>query len=193
MLGAIKGAEEVGIYTVAERGAHLIALIQTAVSVAVAPTLAELYGAGKMKQLQRVATRSAQMVLLVSTAIAVALIVFGKSFLLFFGSEFIQAYATLSILTAGYVVNTGMGVASLVLMMTKHERDAVLCTGVGVLINVALNAALIPNWGVEGAAAGTAISMMIRNVLAAILAHRRLGIYSTVLRGIRSRDEIKKG
>jgi O-antigen/teichoic acid export membrane protein len=151
--------------------------------VALAPTIAGLFGAGKMERLQHVVTKSAQLVLFVSGAIAGALILFGNRFLLLFGAEFVEAYTALAILTAGYVVNTGMGIASLVLVMTKYERDSAMCIGVGVLVNVALNAALIPSWGVEGAATATAISMMIRNVLAAVLLHRRLGIHSTVLGG----------
>jgi O-antigen/teichoic acid export membrane protein len=181
MLGAMKEPEAVGIYAAANRGAQLILLIQIAVNAALAPTIAGLHAAGKMERLQRLITRSSRGVLIVSTSIALGLIFFGDGFLLLFGAEFVQAYPTLGILIAGCVVNAAAGAVGLLLMMTGHERDAAKGIGIGVVLSVALNAVLVPKWGVEGAATATSISMMARNILMVLLVYRRLGIQSTAL------------
>ena len=190
MLGVMKETAAVGIYTVANRGAQLILLIQTAVNVALAPTIAGLHAAGKMEQLQRLITQASRGVLLVSTSVALGLIFFGDTFLLLFGAEFIQAYRTLGILIVGCVVNAAAGSVGLLLVMTGHERDAAKGIGFGVLLSVALNAALIPNWGVEGAAMATSFSMMARNILTAFFVYRRLGVHSTALGRIASKRNI---
>jgi O-antigen/teichoic acid export membrane protein len=181
MLGVMKEADAVGIYTVANRGAQLILLVQTAVNVALAPTIASLHAAGEMQRLQRVMTKSAQMVTIISLSSAIGLVLFGRWFLLLFGSDFAQGHLTLAILATGCVVNTVAGSVGLVLMMTGRERDAAIGVGTGVVLNVIMNAALIPRWGVEGAAIATSVSMMARNLLMAHLVYQRLGIYSTAL------------
>ena len=181
MLGTMKTAEVVGIYTVAHRGAQLILLIQTAVNVALAPTIASLHAAGEMQRLQRVVTKSAQVVSLVSLSIALGLILFGDAFLSLFGSEFIKAYPTLAILIAGCIVNTAAGSVGILLVMTGHERDAAMAVGIAVVLNVIFNAALIPHWGAEGAAVATSSSMMAQNLLMMLLVYTRLGIHSTAL------------
>ena len=182
MLGMMKEAAAVGIYNVANRGAQFILLIQTAVDLALAPTIAGLHVAGKMARLQRVITKSTQVVLLLSLSVGVGLVAFGERFLLLFGSMFIQGHTALAILAAGCVISNAAGLAAVTLVMTGHERDAALSIGTSVVLNVILNTALIPLWSVEGAATATSISMMARNILMVLLVHKRVGIHFTPLR-----------
>jgi O-antigen/teichoic acid export membrane protein len=182
MLGVMKEAEAVGIYNVANRGAQFILLIQTAVDLALAPTIAGLHAAGKMARLQNVITKSTQVVLLLSLSVGIGLVAFGERFLLLFGSMFVQGHTALAILAAGCVVSNAAGLAAVMLVMTGHERDAALSIGTSVVLNVILNMALIPLWSVEGAATATSISMMARNILMVLLVYRRVGIHFMPLR-----------
>ena len=185
MLGAIRGPEVVGIYRVATRGANLITLALLAVNASLAPIVASLDAAKDFKRLQRVVTRSARAILLFSLPVALVLIVFGRWFLLIFGQEFTQASMTLTILCLGQLVSAVMGSVSLLLVMTNHERDASLVIGMSLLINVALNAVLIPRWGLEGAATASAVSVIIRNAVLSGLVKKRIGIVSTALGPLR--------
>jgi O-antigen/teichoic acid export membrane protein len=182
MLGMMKEAAAVGIYNVANRGAQFILLIQTAVDLALAPTIAGLHVAGKMARLQSVITKTTQAVLLLSLSVGIGLVAFGERFLLLFGSMFIQGHTALAILAAGCVISNAAGLAAVTLVMTGHERDAALSIGTSVVLNVILNTALIPLWSVEGAATATSISMMARNILMVLLVHKRVGIHFTPLR-----------
>jgi O-antigen/teichoic acid export membrane protein len=181
ILGALTDGAAVGIYTVANRGAQLILLIHTAANVALAPTIAGLYATGKMPQLQAVVTKTNRTLLPVSLFIALVLVLFSDFFLKLFGSDFLAGRLALSILAVGCVVNAAAGTVSLLLTMTGYERDAAMGIGTGVLVNVALNGALIPLWGVEGAAVATSTSMILRNLLMAFLVHKRLEINSMAL------------
>jgi O-antigen/teichoic acid export membrane protein len=74
-----------------------------------------------------------------------------------------------------------MGPVGVVLIMTGHERDAALAIGVSAVLNLILNAILIPGWGMEGAAVATAASTVVWNILMAIALYQRSGIHSTIL------------
>jgi len=176
ILGAVKGAEVAGIYAVANRGAGLIAFILVAVNAALAPTIASLYAAGDMRQLQHVITKSARIVLLISLPVGLSLILFGKWFLLLFGHGFIKGITALSILSIGQIVNAATGSVGILLVMTGYERDVSIFTGVSGVLNVVLNIVLIPIWGLKGAATATASSMIVLNLMLAIWVYKRLGI-----------------
>lgn len=181
MLGTINDAEAVAVYNVAKRGAQLISFIMIAVNTAQAPIIASLYAVGDIQRLQRVITKSARIVLLVSLPVAVGLIAFGKWFLLLFGSDFLQGYVTLVILSFGQLIDAAAGSVGYLLIMTGHERDAAVSIGIRTMLTVLLNIMLIPGWGSEGAAAATAISLIAWNGLLVVWVYRRLGIHSTAI------------
>lgn len=181
MLGSIKGVEAAGVYRVATRGADLIAFVLVSVNTALAPTIATLYTAGEMQRLQRIVTRSTRVVFLLSLPLALGLIAFGNWFLLIFGQGFLQGDIALTVLSVGQLFNASMGSVGILLIMTGYERDAAMGVGVSALLNVALNALLIPPLGLEGAAVATATSIIVWNLLLAIWVYRRLGIHTTAL------------
>jgi O-antigen/teichoic acid export membrane protein len=189
ILGAIKGSEVVGLYSVASRGAELVTFVLIAVNTALAPSIASLYATGDMKRLQRVVTKSARVVLFGSLPIAVGFVIFGRWFLLLFGSGFTPAYLTLVILSFSQLVNAAMGSVALLLIMTGYERDVALGMGMSAALNVILNAILIPHWGLEGAATATASSRIIWNLVLVVWVYKRLRIYSTALGEISLRQE----
>jgi O-antigen/teichoic acid export membrane protein len=190
MLGAIKGAEAVGIYNVACRGAHIVIFIQAAVNAALAPTIASLYAAGNMQRLQGVITKGTRVTLFVSLFFAIGLIVFGNELLSLFGADFIKGRSALVILIIGWVVNASVGPVGILLIMTGHERDAALGTGISAILNLVLNSTLIPRFGIAGAAASTATSMIVWNLLLMLLVYKRLGIYSTSLGRVSIRRKV---
>jgi len=84
-------------------------------------------------------------------------------------------------LSVGQLINAATGSVGLLLIMTGYERDAAICVGISAVLNVVLNATLIPKWGLTGAAIATTSSMMVWNILLAIWVYRRLRIHSTAL------------
>ncbi len=180
MLGAMKGAEAVGIYNAAGRGAELTGLILISINYAVGPTIARLYAQGETDHLQSLVRRSARIGLLCSVPIAAILIIFGPRFLLLYGPDFVQGRMALSILSMGTIVNLFFGPASLLLIMSNQERLAVIGAGAGVAVKLILNVVLIPAFGLEGAATATVIGNVVCNVLLVLCVHKSLGMLSTV-------------
>lgn len=179
MLGAIKGAEEVGIYTVVNRLAVLIVFVLVATNSALAPNIASLYAEQKIDKLQRIITKSSRAVFLTSLIFTIFLSIFGYSLLLMFGLDFTQGKNALTILSIGQLVNAVTGPVGLILKMSGHENYTAISLGGSAVLNVILNVLLIPQWGVNGAAIATTASIISANTLNAIWVYKKIGINST--------------
>lgn len=182
MLAAIRGADSAGIYQAAVRGSELVALSLFIVGGVARPTISRLYARGDLKELQRLVTTSVRAAFAVSVPIAIILATFSKPILrIVYGSEFEQGGVALSFLCAAQVVNVGTGLVGQILVMTGHERDAAFGLGIGVGVNVILNAALIPLWGIAGAAVATGVSLVVWNVFLMRRVRRRTRLNSGIL------------
>ncbi len=179
MLGAIKGAEAVGIYFAVARGAQLIDFVTNAANTVLGPNIASLYAEGKPEQIEKILIKSSRAVCLISLPIIVGLVGFGHWYLLLFGSEFTQGQISLIILCVGQLVNVATGSVGLLLSMTGHERYTLISRVGSTILNVVLNALLIPRWGIEGAAIATASSTILLNVENTIWVRKKLGIHCT--------------
>ena len=176
MLGVLTNSASVGIYSIANRGASLMNFVLSVFNVSLAPTIASLHAKGEKEKLQKIVTKSANLVLLSSLPIAVVLIFFGKWFLAMFGQEFVRGQTVLSILCIGKLINASTGAVALLLNMTGYQKYTFIGVAVSAVLNVILNASLIPQWGAEGAATATAISTVVWNILLVIFVQQRLKI-----------------
>ena len=151
------------------------------VNIALAPNIAHLHADGNRAELQRIMTHSARLILAGALPIAGFFILWGKPFLSLFGPEFTKAYNVLVILSIGQLVNAATGPGGLLLVMTNREREAAWTIGLSVILHAVMNIALIPRWGIEGAAIAGSTSIIVANLGMTWFAWRRLGIYATVL------------
>lgn len=147
-----------------------------AVETIAAPLIAELYSTGKQEQLQRIVTLSTRLASLFSIIAALLLVVFGDTVLGIYGDQFVQGYNALLILIAGQIINAFSGSSGLVLVMTGHQKSAARIAGVSTLANILLNLALIPRYGITGAAIATSASIALWNLWMLYDVKRRLGI-----------------
>jgi O-antigen/teichoic acid export membrane protein len=189
MLGSIAGAYDAGVYAIASRGGELVLLFLTPLSLAIAPTVASHFSAGKIGELQELITKKTRLILVLTIPIAIAFAFFGSWFLVLFGEQFVAGERALTILSVGYLLNVCAGLVSMILVMTHHDRDATFSFGIGAVLNVILNALLIPKYGIEGAAVATATSTVVWSMLMAWLVYKRTGIYSTVFGAFPGSDQ----
>jgi O-antigen/teichoic acid export membrane protein len=185
LLGAIKGAGAVGIYSVAARWGELLTFFLSTLLPALAPRIASLHTTGDREGLQRVVTRCARMTLLCSLPIVIVLLGGSHWLLLLYGPTFTQGQTALIILSIGQLCNVLVGPVGWLLLMTGHERDTVTSLVASVTVNAGLNLGLTPHMGLEGAAIASASSIITWNTLMAFFVYKRLGVHSTVLGRIR--------
>jgi O-antigen/teichoic acid export membrane protein len=182
LLGSLGTPEATGLYSVAQRGALLVAFPLAAVNAAIGPTAARLWAAHQPARLQHLVTASARGVLIGSLPIGLIFIVFGRQIITFlFGAEFAAADVPLAILSVGQIVNAVTGSVAVLLVMTGYQHRATMAMAAGAVLNVLLGVILIPTYGEVGAAVAAATSLVVSNILMVVACRRRLGIDSTAL------------
>jgi O-antigen/teichoic acid export membrane protein len=180
LLGAIGTPEATGLYSVAQRGALLVAFPLAAVNAAMGPTAARLWASKDRARLQHLVTVSARAVLLGSLPIAIAFVLFGREIIsLLFGAEFAAAEAPLAILCIGQLANAATGSVGVLLVMTGYQHRATAAMAAGAVLNVVLGLVLIPVYAEVGAAIAATVSLIVSNVVMTLATRRKLGIDST--------------
>lgn len=179
MLGLMASKEEVGIYRIVVQGATLVGFPLIAVNAVIAPQITRLYQAGDKEKLQQMVTISARVILVASMPLALVFICWGRLIIeAMFGNEFAAGALALAILSTAQLLGAFVGSVALLLNMTGHEND----TARGVMLaagsNILLNLWWIPAYGIEGAAAATAVSLLLWNGLLYIKVRQRLQLDS---------------
>jgi O-antigen/teichoic acid export membrane protein len=180
MIGSLKGAHDAGLYAIAARAAGLVPFIVTAANMTLQPRIARLYHAGDHALLQRMVTAAARRVLAASLPLALVLMV-GAWWLLsyLYGAAFTPAARPLQILAAAQLVSLGFGSVGTILNMAGHERQSMKLLTLAVILNLVLNATLIPPFGIVGAAIATGASRVVAQMLLWVWLRRKLGIRSS--------------
>lgn len=166
MLGSMNGAYDSGIYAIASRAAALVLFVATAANMVLAPRIARLYHSGDHKLLQRLITAAARRVFVATLPLALLLII-AAWWLLdnLYGAKFTPAARPLQILAGAQLLVIAFGSAGTILNMAGHERKSMTGLAIAVVLNIALNAILIPQFGAVGAAIATGSSHVFSQVL----------------------------
>jgi O-antigen/teichoic acid export membrane protein len=157
LLGALGTAEDVGVFKVAFRVAVLGTAAFDAVRVTLAPRIASGLASGDLETVEQTARRGALVTLLLSLPAWLVVALFPRQVLLLFGPEFTAGATALLLLMVGRVTQAVAGPTGLLLVMGGHERALRDATVVLALARVALLWAVIPRWGLVGAAAAIAV------------------------------------
>lgn len=182
ILGLFADAGQIGIYRIADQMSLLASTGLLAMNFVVAPQFARLHAIGDTERLQKITTVSARIVSFLTLSVSTIFLTLGKPILAFvFGSEFAPAYAPMSILVVGQLVNSLTGSVGMLLNMTGHERETARGTAIAAASNIVLNFLLAPFWGVRGAALAAAITTSAWNVILLLAVRKHLKINSMAI------------
>jgi len=151
MLGEIAGHEEVGIYSVAVRMAEVWYFIPMAIYWSVLPAIVEAKAQSeqlfyaRLQQLYNLVTLSAYAVVLPVTLLGQWLVP------LLFGEDYSRAGLMLAVLIWSNIFTSLEMARSSFLTVMNWTRLYLLTVSLGCLLNIALNAWLIPRYGGMGA------------------------------------------
>lgn len=173
-------AAEVGIYFAALKTIGLVSFVHFAVGSAVANRISAYRTRGDEAALKRFVRQAANWTFWPSLAGAIALLVLGQPLLWLFGENFTQGYGAMAILAVGLLVRAAMGPAEFVLNMLGEQVRCAQILFANAALNIALNFALVPVFGLTGAAAATSLSLGAAAVLFFLVARRRLGLNISV-------------
>lgn len=176
VLGIYGTSAAVGAFGVASRTAQLATLFLVAVNSIAAPKLAALYGRGDHRALANTARSAAAITVLGASPLLLFFLLAPSLAMRLFGAEFTAGGAALAILSIGHAVNAATGPVGVLLMMSGHERTLLRCVAAAAAVQVIASIALVPPYGIVGAAVAGAAGLASLNLLALVAARRRLGV-----------------
>ena len=163
----------VAIYSVAVKLTLLLSVALASVNAVLAPKIAEDYNRKDLNSLALKVKKSTRLIFF-STAPAIVILALSAEWILsWFGPAYGGAKTPLLILLLGQAVNTLCGSVGVYLNMTNKQKAFQWIVASALILNVALNAYLIPLYGMNGAAWATASSMMAWNIIAVIYVYKR--------------------
>jgi O-antigen/teichoic acid export membrane protein len=159
MIGMLLGTDAAAIYSPPAIIASLILLPMIAVNTVISPRIAEdfVFGRRELMPLLPLSILAAE-----SVAIPIAFVAcfFSWALLGLFGPAYTAGRTVLIILAVGYLFNVLAGPVDYLLIKTRFARMAAVVLGASAALNLALNALLIPRFGIEGAAVAKVIGVI---------------------------------
>lgn len=166
LLGRYRTLAEVGVYAAASRVSTVGTFALQAIRLAIAPQISALLARDDREGAQTVYQTATWWLMAISWPFFLALAVFAPFLLRVFGPGFEEGGVALGILAIAMLVNLGTGNVTVVLLMGGKSSWNLLNMAVALTLNIVLNVLLIPRYGIEGAAAAWAISIIVDNLMA---------------------------
>jgi O-antigen/teichoic acid export membrane protein len=181
LLGWFGDTKTAGIYSLAFNIAFVVALPRVAINTLFAPTISGLFAKNEHVMLQKLITTAAWWTLAASGFIGGVLFVLAEPLFAWFGPGYATGVPALRILLIGQMIIAAAGSQLHVMTMTGHERSAAVLLVSITIGNMAVSAGLIGVFGLNGAAIGTAATLIIWNLAMGLFLWRRLNLVPGVL------------
>ncbi len=168
IMGFFREPKEVGIYAIASRLALGVGMPADSLGASLAPQYSALTGKSDTEGLSNLYKTSTRWIFIAASIAAIVLIFGSKLILSLFGKDFKEGILPLSVLTAGQLFSAAFGTNGTLITQTGHPKvNLVNAIFVGIF-NVILLVILIPEYGALGAALGSALSLIVVNLLRSI-------------------------
>lgn len=178
--GAYLDAQQLAYYNAAHRLAHVMSLGLLGISAFASPLISQYFALADFSKLQRLARLAARGAFAGALATALVLVVFGYDLLGLFGAGFTTAYTPLMVLLCGELVAAAAGPVGFFMTMTNRQRSATQIEAATSAMAIGLALALIPRYGILGAAVAVAAGGVVRNISMVAAIWRQLGVRSTI-------------
>ena len=166
MIGYFKDAQQVGIYNAAIPTAQILYMVPYAFSFLFIPILTELYAKKEWVSFNNLLSTTTRWIFTVNMLPLVIFIFFSQEIMItLFGESYRTATLPFIILSLGYFLNYLVINATNTLVIFKKTKWIFFDLLIGTILNIFLNALLIPKYGMLGAASATAISFGFLGIL----------------------------
>ncbi len=165
LVGALASAAAAGVYAAAGRYIAVGSFALQAVILVIGPQVSVLLARGDTGGAQRMYQTATWWLAAVAFPIYLTLAVFAPFFVGAFGAGFSSGESVLTIVAPAMLVSMAAGPVTVMLLMAGKSSWNLANTAVALSVNVGLNFVLIPRFGIEGAAAAWATSIVLANLL----------------------------
>ncbi len=176
MVSLLLAPEDVGLFSVCLRIMLLVEFgIQTVFQMS-APDLSVAQAKHDAPGMMHALRRAQHVTLLFAIASFGGAFLFGEWILSLFGDEFVVGYPALLILIFGQGARTAFGPVTQLLTAAGEQMRSLYSYGIALVVLVAGNILLVPDFGVRGAASVLAVTLLVGSVLQARAVYQKLGI-----------------
>lgn len=165
LIGFFLDPRAVGVYAVAAALVAFVPILLQSVNQIFSPTIADLHSRGENELLGRMFQTLTKWILGLTLPLAAVVMIFARPLMGVFGHDFEFGWPILVIGAAGQLVNCGVGSVGYLLLMSGNQRRLIRVQVVSASVMVLLNLALIPRWGIVGAAVAAALTNVLANAL----------------------------
>lgn len=159
----MRTASDVGIYSAAIRIIQTFYLIPGIIQFATLPLLARLAKSDN-ERFRTALERTLGMVFLASIPLSLGGIVLGTQVMGFiFGAPYAAGGLAFKLLAATLMFDFPASIIINALFAYEHQRSLVVSSALGGVVNVGLDLAFIPFWGIAGSAIATLIAQAVNN------------------------------
>jgi O-antigen/teichoic acid export membrane protein len=174
-------SEDMAVYSACFRTANLISFGLYAINAILSPQASHLIANKNAAGLQSLVARATQLRFWPSLAAVAVLVVAGPQILHVFGPDFARGQLTLIILGISQLVIAAAGPVTQILTLSGHQTQSLLAFAISLVATLALNAVLLPLFGMLGGAAASLLVTLIWNLWLHRIVVRHVGITPSVL------------
>lgn len=162
LVGYFMSSADVGVYRIAFQFTAAATFTTLALHTTLYPKISRWHADGALDLVTLSLSRAFTYSLLLAVPVAVGGWVLGGRLLYFFyGAGFAAGAGALAILLLVQVVNVFMYLQTMCLNAIDRPRESFYATGTAAVVNILLDLALIPLFGIEGAAIATLVTMLV--------------------------------
>src|SRR5690606_18586390 len=165
-----------GVYAVITRAVRAGGVVDKAMRVAVSPTISTLLAQGEQEQSTRLHTTVVRAMILMNWPFYMLLIALGPSVLTIFGEEFTAGWGPMMLLAAAMMFQTACGMLQSILLQGGKSTWQMYNKSVALTLSIGGNLALVPLWGIWGAAVTWVVVVVVDNLIAAAQVHRGMHV-----------------
>lgn len=165
LLGSFYSIADVGIFAVARQINLMSDMFHSSLVSVSQPIVAELSNRGDKEQLKRYYHTTSRWSFTLNFPMFLIVILFPGAIISIFGQSFAQGIVVLKILAWAGLINTGTGICGVLLDMSGNTHLKLVNTITSVVATIGLSFALVPTWGLMGAAIASLTAAVIINLL----------------------------
>ncbi len=176
ILNLFETPDRVAVYFAATKTLALVHFVYFAVRAAAGHRFSRLFHTGRQDELAKLMRDTVRWTFWPSAACGGVLLLIGYYLLMLFGHDYTAGYPMLAVLLAGILVRASVGPVSSLLIMSGYQKQIALVYGVSLAVNILLNFVLIPHYGAIGAAAATALAVVVETIALWLMAKQKMGL-----------------
>jgi O-antigen/teichoic acid export membrane protein len=165
LVAIMRGPAAAAIYTAATRFLVAGQFANAAISMAAQPRFAELFTVGHRREVNSVYQATTAWLMLLTWPLYLLAMIFGPEVLTVFGHSYRAGGTVMVILGGAMLLATACGQVDMVLIASGRSSWSLMNGLLAVGANVGLDLALIPRYGIVGAAIGWAVAIALTNVV----------------------------